>query len=106
MHGSCPICPAGRHPLARLRARDVVDAVGAIEAGEGVDVVDAEIVIRVSAPIAKFTALVQMHAERGNTLRREETAEETMSAFSTSAGSHATSKSIASPTKVPWNGGE
>jgi len=69
----------------------VAEAVGAVEA------IDAEIATRVSAPIAKLTAILQMHAESENALRREET---TMSAFASSAGFQATSKSIASPTNV------
>jgi bisphosphoglycerate-independent phosphoglycerate mutase (AlkP superfamily) len=83
--------------VAATVAVGVVDAVGAVEA---VEAVEAEIVTRVSAPIAKLTAILQMHAESGNALRREETAEETTSAFATSAGSQVTSKSIASPTNV------
>jgi hypothetical protein len=82
---------------AEAEAVGVVDAVGAVDA---VEAVEAEIVTRVSAPIAKLTAILQMHAESGNALRREETAEETTSAFATSAGSQVTSKSIASPTNV------
>jgi hypothetical protein len=86
----------------------VAEAVGtqdredAVAVAEVVEVV--EITTRVSAPIAKLTAIIQMHAESGNTLKREgpaeETAEETTSTFATSAGSQATSKSIASPTNI------
>ena len=76
---------------------DVVDAVGAVEA---VEAVEAEIATRVSAPIAKLTIIPQMHAENGNALRREITAEERTSAFATSAGFQATSKSIVPPTNV------
>jgi hypothetical protein len=46
-----------------------------------------------------MTAILKMHAGSTNTLRREKTME-TMSAFSPSAGSQATSKSIASPTSI------
>jgi hypothetical protein len=55
--------------------------------------------MKVSALIAKLTAILQMHAESANARRREETTE-MMSAFAASAGSQATSKSIASPTNV------
>jgi len=48
----------------------------------------------------KSTAILQMHAESGNMLRREETMEETTSAFATSAGSQVMSKSIACPTNI------
>jgi hypothetical protein len=81
-------------------AVDAMEAVEVVEAVDAVDAVEAEIVTRVSAPIAKLTAILQTHAESGNALRREETAEETTSAFATSAGSQVTSKSIASPTNV------
>ena len=77
-----------------------VDAVETLEMVETVGAVEAEIITRVSAPIAKLTAILQMHAESGNALRREETAEETTSVFATSTGSQVTSKSIASPTNV------
>jgi len=83
--------------VAATVAEAEVEAVGAVET---VEAVEAEIVTRVSAPIAKLTAIIQMHAESGKVLRREETAEETTSAFATSAGSQVTSKSIASPTNV------
>ena len=79
---------------------DAVERLEMVETVEPVEPVEAEIVTRVSAPIANMTAILQMHAEHGNALRREETAEETTSAFATSAGSQVTSKSIASPTNV------
>ena len=81
----------------------VVDVVVAADAEDAVDTVDTveavepETATKVSAPIAKLTAILQMHAESGNALRREET---TMSAFVSSAGFQDTSKSIASPTSV------
>ena len=75
----------------------VTVAVGAVDSVDAVDAVEAEIATSASAPIAKLTAILQMHAESGNVLRREET---TISAFASSAGSQATSKSIASPTNV------
>jgi len=67
----------------------VAEAVGVVVAME------ADIATRVSAPIEKLTAILQMHAESENALRREET---TMSTFASSAGFQATAKSIASPT--------
>jgi hypothetical protein len=70
---------------------DPVDTVDTVEA------VEPETATKVSAPSAKLTAILQMHAESGNALRREET---TMSAFVSSAGFQDTSKSIASPTSV------
>jgi len=54
--------------------------------------VEAEIATRVSASIAKLTAILPMHAESGNVFRRGAT---TMNAFASSAGSQATAKSIA-----------
>jgi hypothetical protein len=62
-----------------------------------------EAATRVSAPVAKLTDKLQMHAESENTLRREET---TMSAVASSAGFQATSKSIVSPTNVYRSGGK
>jgi len=84
-----------------LGSDDAEDTVGAVHV---VELVEATITTRVSAPTAKLTAILQMHAETRNALRREQTAEktaeETTSACATSAGSQATSKSIASPTNV------
>jgi len=77
--------------VAKTKAESMVDAVNAVNVVDAVNAVKAEIATamgnRVSAPIAKLTAILQMHAENRNTLRREETAEEAMSAFGTSAGS-------------------
>jgi hypothetical protein len=78
----------------------VVDVVLLADAEDAVDTMEAvepETATKGSAPIAKLTAILQIHAESGNALRREET---TMSAFVSSAGSQDTSKSIASPTNV------
>jgi hypothetical protein len=97
--------------VAGAKAEDVVDMVDVVDV---VDVVDAEKAVkaeiamamgnRVSAPIAKLTAIPQMQAGNGNVLRRQETAEETakatMSAFERRASSQATIKSIASPTNM------
>jgi hypothetical protein len=76
-------------------AVDAVDMEKAVKAEIAMDMGN-----RVSAPIAKLTAILQMHAENGNAIRREETAEDMMSAFATSTGSQATSKWIASPINV------
>jgi len=90
--------------VARAEAEDVVAVVDAVDTENAVKAVKAEIATdmgnRVSAPIAKLTAILQMHAENGNALRREETAEEAMSAFATSAGFQTISKSIVSPRNV------
>jgi len=75
-------------------AEDVVDRVDTVEA------VEPETATKVSAPIAKLTAILQMHAGSGSAPRREETTEEMTNAFASSAGSQAMSKSIASPTNV------
>jgi len=83
--------------VAATVAKGAVDAVGMVDV---VEAVEAEILTRVSTPIAKLTAILQMYAESGNALRREEAVEETTSAYATSPGSQVTSKSIASPTNV------
>jgi hypothetical protein len=88
---------------AEAEAVGVVDVVVAADAEDAVDTVDTveavelETATKVSAPIAKLAAVLQMHAESRNALRREET---TMSKFVSSAGFQDTSKSIASPTSV------
>jgi hypothetical protein len=79
---------------------DVVDAEDAVDTVDTVEAVEPKTATKVSAPIAKLTAILQMHAESGNALRREKTTEEMTSAFASSAGSQAMSKSIASPTNV------
>jgi hypothetical protein len=94
--------------VAGAKAEDTVDTVDVVDAVDAEKAVKAEIATemgnRVSAPIAKLTAIPQMHADNGNALRREETAEETaeevMSAFATSAGFQTISKSIVSPRNV------
>jgi len=80
-----------------VNTADVEDAVNIVDT---VEAVEPETATKVSAPIAKFTAILQMHAGSGNAPRREEITEETTSAFVSSAGSQATSKSIASATNV------
>jgi len=51
--------------------------------------VESETVTKVSAHIATLTAILQMHVESGNMLRREET---TMRAVVSSAGTQARSE--------------
>ena len=88
---------------------DLVDVAGADDAVDIVDTVEAvepETATKVSTPIAKLTAILQMHAGSRNAPRREETTEEMTSAFVSSAGSQATSKSIVSPTNVSRSGGK
>jgi len=79
---------------------DAEDAVDAVDRVNTVEAVEPETATKVSAPIAKLTAILQMHAGSGNVPRREETTEEITSAFASSAGSQAMSKSIAYPTNV------
>jgi DNA uptake protein ComE-like DNA-binding protein len=73
--------------------------VDAVDVVNTVDMLDLETVTKVSALIAKLTAILQMDEESANTRKREETME-MMSTFASCAGSQATSKSIASPTHV------
>jgi hypothetical protein len=89
-----PISPNVAATVVEVEAEDAEDTVDAVDV---VEAVEAETAMRVSAPIAKLTAILQMHAESGNALRREET---TTSAFASSAGSQATSNSTASPTNI------
>jgi hypothetical protein len=85
----------------RAKAEDAVDAVNAVDMEKAVKAETAtDMGNSVSAPIAKLTAILQMHAEDGNALRRQETAEEVMSTFTTSAGLQTISKSIVSPRNV------
>jgi hypothetical protein len=91
--------------LAKAKVKSAVDAVDAVDAVKAVKAeIATEMGNRLSAPIAKLTTIPQMQAENGNALWREETAEvtaeESMSTFATSAGSQATSKSIALPTNM------
>jgi hypothetical protein len=89
--------------MAATVAVGVVDVVVAANAEDAVDTVDTveavepETATKVSAPIAKLTAILQIHAESGNVLRRVET---TMSTFVSGSGFQDTSKLIASPTSV------
>jgi len=81
-------------------AEDAEDVVDTVDTEDTVEAVEPETATKVSAPIAKLTAILLMHAGSGNAPRREEITEETTSAFASSAGSQAMSKSIASPTNV------
>jgi len=77
--------------LAKAKVKSMVDAVDAVDAVKAVKAeIATEMGNRLSAPIAKLTAIPQMQAENGNALWREETAEvtaeESMSTFATSAG--------------------
>jgi hypothetical protein len=100
-------------PFSLNEAATVAEAVGVVDAEDAedavhtVDTVEAvqlETGTKVSPPIAKLTAILQMHAGSRNVPRREETTEETTketsSSFASSAGFQDTSKSIASPTNV------
>jgi hypothetical protein len=74
--------------VAGAEAEDAVDAVNAVDTEKAVKAeIATDMGNRVSAPIAKLTAILQMHTENRNALRRQETAEEMMSAFATSVGS-------------------
>jgi len=81
-----------------VEAEDVVDAVDMVEA------VESETAMKASAPTAKLTVILQMHAGSRNAPRREETmeetTEETTSAYASSAGLQVMSKLIASPTNI------
>jgi hypothetical protein len=81
-------------------ADDTMDTVDMVDTVDTVEAVEPETATKVSAPIAKLTAIRQMHAGSGNAPRREETTEETMSAFASSVGSQVMSKSSAFPTNV------
>jgi len=103
MHPRGPPFSLNMAATVPVGAMEVVDAVDAEDAEDTVDLVEAvelETATKVSAPIAKLTAILQMHAGSRNVLRRDETMEEMMSAFASSAGSQDMSKSIASPTNV------
>jgi len=75
-------------------AEDVVHTVDMVEA------VEPERAMKVSAPIAKLTDILQVHARSGNAPwmkeETEETTEETTSTFTSSAGSQDLSKLIGS----------
>ena len=58
---------------------DTVDTVDTVDTEEAVEL---ETATKVSAPIAKVTAILPMHTGSGNAPRREETTEQTTSAFS------------------------
>jgi len=81
---------------AEAQAVGVVDVVDVLDT---VEVVEPDTATKVSAPTAKLTAILQMHAENANALRSVETTE-TISEFASSADYQATSKLIASPTNA------
>ena len=83
--------------VGMVDAEDVVDVEDTVDTVDTEEAVEPETATNLSAPIAKLTAILQMHAESGNALRREETP---MRAFVSSPGSQDMSKSIASPTNV------
>ena len=74
---------------------DPVDVVDAVDTADTEQAVELEKATKVSAPIAKLTAILQMHAGSAYVHSREETM---MSAFVSSVGSQDTSKLIVSPT--------
>jgi hypothetical protein len=110
MHPQGPHCSLNEAAtMAKAEAVGVVDmegtldahhAVDAVDMADTVEAVDLETCTKVSAPIAKLTAILQMHAGSRNEPRREETMKETMGAFASVAGSQDMSKSIASPTNI------
>jgi len=77
---------------------DMVDTEDAVDTADTVEAVEPETATKVNVP--RLTAILQIHAGSGNALRREKTMEEMTSAFASSVGSRAMSKSIASPTNV------
>jgi hypothetical protein len=79
---------------------NVEDAVDTVDIVDTVEAVEPQTAMKLSAIIAKLTAILQMHAGSGNAPRWEETTEEMTSALPSSVGSQAMSKSIASPTNV------
>jgi len=83
--------------IGALDDLDAVETVEAVEAVEAVEDRNLDIATKVSALIAKLTAILQMHSESGEALRREET---TMSTSAFCVGFQETSKSITSLTKV------
>jgi len=80
-------------------AEDMEDAVAVVE------VVELETATELSAPIVTLTAILQMHADSGNALRREEKTEIT-SASTASVGTRAMPKLIAYPTNLQTRDGQ
>jgi len=74
--------------VGMVDAEDGMDGMDALDTVNMVEIVDPETVTKVSAPIAKLTAILQMHAESATVRRREEMTE-MMSEFGSSAGSQA-----------------
>jgi len=93
--------PCSHNVVATVaQAVGVVDVENTVDTVDKVEAVEPETATEVSAPISKLTAILQMHAGSRNAPRREETMEETTSAFASSVGSRVMSESIASPTNV------
>jgi len=94
--------PFSRNVVAAMTVGmvDVVDVEDVVDTVDMVEAVEPETASKVSAPTAKLTAILQMHAGSRKALRREKIMEEMMSAFASSEGSQAVSKLIASPTNV------
>jgi hypothetical protein len=63
-------------PFSVNVAATMAKAMGVVDVVDTVESVELETATKVSAPIAKLTVIMQMHAESGNALRREETTEE------------------------------
>jgi len=86
--------------VARAEAVGVVnreDMVDMLDMVDTVEAVEPKTATKLSAPIAKMTAILQMHDESGNAHRREETI---LSASASTARCQDTLKSGASPTHV------
>jgi hypothetical protein len=64
-------------PASVVKAVGAVDMVDTVDAVEKVEAVERMTAMKVRAPIAKLTAIHEMHAGSGNALSREETMEET-----------------------------
>ena len=93
--------------VARAKAKDAVDVVDMVDMERAVKAeIATDMDNRVSAPIGKLSAILQMHAENGNTLSSEKTAEQVMSAFSASVGCQTISKSMLSYRNVSGSGRE
>lgn len=84
------------------QAMDIVDAADAVDAVDMSEAKESKTATNISASIAILNDTLQMHAERGNMLRRKES---TMSEFLFSTGYQAVSKSVVFPTKVYSSGG-
>jgi len=86
-------------PMEVIDAVDIVDVVVMVDKPE-----ELELAIRLSAPVAKLTAIIQIDAESGNTLRKEKTAEESMGINAASEGFQPIPESTVSPTNIQNSG--